>query len=169
MPPEGTSSTASHQVKLADSGSNGNGVPLTVGATLVIVFRDPQVPTLSSIVISDGGFSLNHGSDVITQTFRGSFPSYVNPQAKLTTIIGEGQGNFSERLLFNGQVVAGGINPFRGTWDNPTFDVSTLLPGNAASATIQDRSSGFFVVRLLVRRRFYLQDDRPGCGYRRAA
>ena len=75
--------------------------------------------------------------------FGGLFPSYVNPQAKLTTIIGEGQENFSERLLFNGQVVTGGINPFRNTWDNPTFDVSTLLPGNAASATIRIDHQGF--------------------------
>ncbi len=139
---------ASHQVRLADSGSSGNVVPFTLGATLVVVFRDPEALALSSITISDGGFSLNQGQDVITQTLQGFFPSYVSPNAKLSIIIGDGQANFSEHLRFNGSSdlngngIADDANPFRNTWDNPTFNVSTLLPGNAASATVTINHQG---------------------------
>ena len=132
----------SHEVKLPDSGSNGNVVPFTLGASLVIVFRDNRNPTdplltpLSSIIISDGGFGLDTGRDVITQTFQGFFPSYEAPQAKLSVIMGAGQANFSERLLFNGSVLTsgiGGINPFKITG---TIRHSVPMPSNALSATV---------------------------------
>jgi hypothetical protein len=44
-----------HQVKLPESGS-GNGTPMTLGASLVVIYRDPS-PTapLRSVVIYDGG------------------------------------------------------------------------------------------------------------------
>ncbi|HEY8669991.1 MAG TPA: hypothetical protein VIL63_04055, partial [Terriglobales bacterium] len=47
-----------YEVKLADSGSNGGGAPLTLGATLVIIYRaiTPSLP-LTSVVIYDGAFA----------------------------------------------------------------------------------------------------------------
>src|SRR5688572_18212436 len=40
-------------VRLRDSGSTGNAVPLTEGATLVLVYRHPSLP-FKSVVLSDG-------------------------------------------------------------------------------------------------------------------
>ena len=49
-----TLGNGTYTVKLADSGSNGGGVPLTLGASLVVIYRlqSPGVP-LNSIVLYD--------------------------------------------------------------------------------------------------------------------
>src|SRR5262249_52174050 len=51
---------ASYQVQLADSGSNGGGAPLTLGATLILIYRvktkTPAFP-LSAVVLYDGAFA----------------------------------------------------------------------------------------------------------------
>ena len=130
---------AAHQVRLRDSGATGNITPFTLGASLVIVYRDlaPAVP-FSSIVVYDGGWVLNQGSEVVTKTLEGFYDSSSDPSAKLSIIVGEGQDNFSERVLLDGNLVA--TNPFISLggdrWDNPTFDVSDFLPGDASSATV---------------------------------
>jgi hypothetical protein len=131
-----------HTVVLPDSGT-GNSTPSTEGASLVIVYRDSAsygdagVP-LKSIVIYDGSYTVNQTTQTMTQTIQGFYQaSSINPTAKLTHIVGSGQANKTERLLFNGQAVA--ANPFAGVlgpaWDNPTFDVSSRMVGNDASAT----------------------------------
>src|SRR5205085_11972418 len=89
-------------VRLADSGSNGNTTPFTLGATLVIIYRvlAPTVP-LNSIVLYDGSFAPNAtmGLDM-TQTVQGFYQAGQNGQAtknppvsRLTHIVGSGQGN----------------------------------------------------------------------------
>jgi hypothetical protein len=131
-----------HTVVLPDSGT-GNSTPSTEGASLVIVYRDSAsygdagMP-LKSIVIYDGSYTMNQTTQSMTQTIQGFYQaSSVNPAAKLTHIVGSGQANKTERLLFNGQAIA--TNPFTSSlgtaWDNPTFDVSALVGGNSASAT----------------------------------
>jgi hypothetical protein len=131
-----------HTVMLPDSG-NGNSTPSTEGASLVIIYRDsasygdPDLP-LKSIVIYDGSYTMNHDAPSFSQTIQGFYQaSSASPAAKLTHIVGSGQANFSERLLFNGTVLR--TNPFTGSagpgWDNPTIDVSSLVAGNSASAT----------------------------------
>src|SRR5438552_1177162 len=47
-----------YAVRLADSGSNGGGVPLTLGASLVIIYRvlSPAVP-LKAVILYDGAFA----------------------------------------------------------------------------------------------------------------
>jgi hypothetical protein len=131
-----------HTVMLPDSGT-GNSTPSTEGASLVIVYRDSasygdtDMP-LKSIVIYDGSYTMNQTTQTMTQTIQGFYQaSSTNPAAKLTHIVGSGQLNKTERLLFNGQFVE--TNPFTGglgaAWDNPTFDVSALVGGNSASAT----------------------------------
>ena len=51
-----------YTVKLADTGTNGNTVPFTLGASLVIVYRvlSPAATPLNSIVIYDGTFAPNN-------------------------------------------------------------------------------------------------------------
>src|SRR5216683_6041696 len=46
-----------YQISLADSGSNGGGTPLTLGASLVLIFRVPAAVSLNAIVLYDGSFA----------------------------------------------------------------------------------------------------------------
>ncbi len=129
---------ATHEVRLPDSGSGGSGTPFTLGASLVVVYRNPGDP-LRAISVYDGGFSMNQGADSVVMDLRGFYQaSTTAPQAKMTVILGEGQDNFSERLLLNGNLVA--TNPFIGAagpaWDNATFDVSPWLVAGSGSATV---------------------------------
>ena len=103
----------SHEVKLPDSGS-GNQVPSTSGVSLVVIYRDPNpAAPMKSIVIYDGGHTMDESTEGMTQTIRGFYQaSSTNPSAKMTHIVGDGQSNFLERVLFEGQVIAGpGSNP----------------------------------------------------------
>src|SRR6266478_5838454 len=62
----------SYQVKLADSGSNGGGTPLTLGASLVIIYRvlSPAVP-LNSIVLYDGAAAPSNSSSTMSLPIQG--------------------------------------------------------------------------------------------------
>ncbi len=61
-----------HSLKLVDVGGGGNQVPFTLGATLLVVFRDVKEP-YRAIVVYDGSFVMNQGSDFVTQTMRGFY------------------------------------------------------------------------------------------------
>src|SRR5215472_5250803 len=80
------------QVKLADSGSNGGGTPLTLGATLVIIYRllSPLSTTgaLNAITIYDGSFAPSNGGASMSQTMMGFYQAATNSAAKLTHIVG---------------------------------------------------------------------------------
>ena len=56
-----------YEVSLADSGSNGGTAPLTLGASLIIIYRaiTPSLP-LTSVVIYDGAFDPANGSSTVT-------------------------------------------------------------------------------------------------------
>jgi VCBS repeat-containing protein len=113
-----------HQVQVPDSGSNGNGLPLALGASLVVVYRTSDLP-LNAIVLYDGNYSLNNASPTMFQAIRGFYQPSPTATVKMTHIVGSGQANKSETLLFNGAAIPGGSDPFSSSagdsWDNPTF------------------------------------------------
>ena len=134
----------SYEVKLADSGSNGGGTPLTLGASLIIIYRvlSPAVP-LNAVVLYDGAFAPSNqtSGSQFALTIQGFYQPDANPVAKLTHIVGNGQANKSEQVSFQGQaldsrytahpnVAFPGI--YNNSWDNPTWDVSSLVKGGAA-------------------------------------
>ena len=128
-------------IVLPSAESTGNKTPSTSGASLVIVYRDSSRP-LRSIVVYDGGFTLDQRSEMLTLSPEGFFQaSATNPQAKMTHIVAHGQANFNEDVRFIAGTQPGQTllfaNSFNGPdWDTVSFDVSSALPGNAASATI---------------------------------
>ena len=128
----------SYQVKLADSGSNGGGTPLTLGASLVIIYRvlSPAVP-LNSIVVYDGATTPSNSSSSMSQQLAGFYQAASSPVAKITHIVGNGQPNKSESVMLNNVTLPSlypGRPPFPGvynqntisllgggSWDNPTW------------------------------------------------
>jgi hypothetical protein len=128
----------SYQVKLADSGSNGGGTPLTLGASLVIIYRvlSPTVP-LTSIVLYDGASAPSNSSSNMSQLMQGFYQAAASPVAKLTHIVGNGKPNKSEAVMLNSVSLPSlypGLPPFPGiynqntisptgggSWDNPTW------------------------------------------------
>jgi hypothetical protein len=137
----------SYQVRLADSGSNGGGTPLTLGATLVLVYRvlSPTVP-LNAVVFYDGAFAPGNGSQTMSQMVQGFYQAATSstPVAKLTHIVGNGQTNKSEQVSLNNVTLPSlyqGLPPFpgfyNGSWDNPTWVVNqygNVVIGNDSSA-----------------------------------
>jgi hypothetical protein len=145
------STPGTYVVKLADSGSNGGGAPLTLGATLLIIYRvNSQTVPLNSIVIYDGAVAPGNRSSIMSQTIRGFYQSSKSgPAVKLTHIVGDGQSNKSQTVTLNGtnlpfpyaqfpNVAFPGI--YNGSWDNPTWSSTdpinsrTLIPNAAVLA-----------------------------------
>ncbi len=131
---------ASYEVRLADSGSNGGTAPLTLGATLVIIYRviSPNFP-LNSVVIYDGAFAPSNSASTMTQTMQGFYKAAASPVAKLTHIVGNGQSNKFETVSLNNvnlPSLYGSLPPFpgnyNGSWDNPTWIVNNYPPVNTA-------------------------------------
>jgi hypothetical protein len=129
----GVAPNGPYQVKLADSGSNGGGTPLTLGASLVILYRvlSPPMP-LSAISIYDGAFAPANGSQTMSLDIQGFYQAGVdlpgNPlTARITHIVGNGQPNKTAQLTFNGATISNSPFPgsLNGSWDDPTFDVSS--------------------------------------------
>jgi len=128
-----------HTVKLSDSGGNGNGdVPLTNGASLVVVYRvlvagNPMAVPYRSIVFYDGGFSIPKDSAGMTLTTAGFFQAAATPNARMTQIVSNGQPGFLATLRVNGATLD--TDPYIGAqgarWDNPTYSFN--LAENAAS------------------------------------
>ena len=114
-----------------------------IGASLVIVYRDPSRP-FNAIVIYDGGFTKS-ALGTMNQTIAGFYQaSSVAPVAKMTHIVGDGRPFLSETLLLDGQIIA--VNPFASTsgpkWDTPTFSLNGKLAGDAASTTVRVEPQG---------------------------
>src|SRR3954470_8004666 len=78
--------------------SAGNATPLTLGATLVVIYRipagagGPSIP-LNSIVIYDGDYSQSVSQLTMTQQLQGFYDAAHNPVSRLTHIVGSGQSN----------------------------------------------------------------------------
>jgi hypothetical protein len=120
-------------VLLADSGSNGNTTPFTLGATLVVIYRvlNPTVP-LNSIVLYDGIFAPSNTTanmGEMSQQIMGFYQAAASPVAKLTHIVGAGQPKKDETVLLNNiqlpSLYSDPLDPFpgiyAGSWDNPTW------------------------------------------------
>jgi X-X-X-Leu-X-X-Gly heptad repeat protein len=135
-----------YEVSLADSGSNGGGSPLTLGATLVVIYRalTPSLP-LNSVVIYDGAFAPANNSSTMSQTLQGFYQAASGPISKLTHIVGNGQSSKGETVTLDGVNLPspyGNLPPFpgyyNGSWDNPTWSfsgASNPVKANDASAT----------------------------------
>lgn len=121
-----------YEVSLADSGSNGNSAPLTLGASLIIIYRaiTPSLP-LNSVIIYDGAFAPSNSSSTMSQTLQGFYQAAANPISKLTHIVGNGQNNKYETVSLDGVALSslyGNLPSFpgyyNGSWDNPTWSFS---------------------------------------------
>jgi len=135
-----------YEVSLTDSGSTGGGAPLTLGASLIIIYRaiTPSLP-LTSVVIYDGAFASANSSLTMSQTMQGFYQTAAGPISKLTHIVGNGQSNKYETVSLDGVNLAslyGNLPPFpgyyNGSWDNPTWSfsgASNPVKANDASAT----------------------------------
>src|SRR5713226_6959384 len=127
-----------YQVSLADSGSNGGGAPLTLGATLVLIYRVAGGGPMNAIILYDGAFAPSNQKSTMTQPIQGFYQPASPPVAKITHIVGDGQTNKSEQVFFNnnfltspytGQPPFPGVynsngQLFNGSWDHTTWDVS---------------------------------------------
>lgn len=125
--------------------SAGNATPLTLGATLVVIYRipagagGPNIP-LNSIVIYDGDYSQGVNQLTMTQQLQGFYEAAHNPISRLTHIVGGGQSN-----KFQTVYLSSGTNSFvklpflygnklpafpgwYGTWDNPTWTFNSASP-----------------------------------------
>jgi hypothetical protein len=117
--------------------------PRAVGASLVVVYRDPSKP-LSAIVLYDGAFT-KRAFARMDQPIEGFYQSSVmKPAAKMTHIVGDGRPFLFERVLLGGRQIA--LNPYVSAdgpkWDNPTFN-NLPLPGNADSTTVSVDNAGW--------------------------
>jgi len=147
-----------YEVSLADSGSNGGGTPLTLGATLVIIYRalTPGLP-LNSVVIYDGASAPSNSSLTMSQTLQGFYQAAASPISKLTHIVGNGQNNKFETVSLNGMPLPspyGNLPSFpgfyNGSWDNPTWS----FPPGANPVNANDASATTMVVP---------NSSNPGC------
>jgi hypothetical protein len=114
--------------------SVGNNTPLTLGATLVIIYRvlSPDVP-LNSIAIYDGNYAPGGALLNMSQTMQGFYdagnaPGMNTPFIRLTHIVGDGKSNKFQTVSLNGHnlpFLYGGQAAFPGhyggTWDTVTY------------------------------------------------
>jgi len=123
---------------------NGNQIPESAGASLVLVYRDLSEP-LRKIVVYDGIYIQPSLNDAMTQTIRGFYQSAASRSAKITHIIGSGQPNNNELVRFNNGTTDTPISPanpaFGGSssqraWSTLTYDVSTLMNPAPAGASL---------------------------------
>jgi len=148
-----TSVNGAHAIEVPDFGTSfpdtdeggtepgGEACPRAIGASLVVVFRDPT-SSFRGIVIHDGGVT-KHAFATMNLSIGGFYQASTYPAARMTAVAGDGRPFLSERLKFNGQLIA--TNPFSSTagpkWDNPTFANLPLTPG-ASTAAVQIAPNG---------------------------
>ena len=128
-----------HTVKLPVR--SGNNLPESAGATLVVVYRDPnpdraQNP-LRKVVMYDGLYIQPGINVAMEQTLQGFYKAAATKSARLTQIVGSGQPNSNDKIAFNGGPIAsdpflGGSASQRG-WSNVTYDVSSLMSATTNS------------------------------------
>lgn len=123
-----------HTVSLPDSGNQSSGNS-TEGASLVVVYRvaGAGLP-YKAVVLYDGAFTMPATSNTFNLTLQGFYQaSSVNPQARMTHIVGDGQ-TFADNLTINGTTFNNVFNGAQGEfWDNLTQNVT--LAGNASQVT----------------------------------
>jgi hypothetical protein len=144
-------------VRLADSGSNGNTAPFSLGASLVIIYRLPAAsyPSLNSIVIYDGAYAPGNTTANFSQNLVGFYQPAASPVSKITHIVANGQTNKGEAVYLakpntNLSLVSplpslyGNLPPFPGiyntygsAWDNPTWFLNGAANPVKATDTIE--------------------------------
>jgi hypothetical protein len=110
-------------VRSLDSGSTGNAVPLTEGASVVFVLRHPAY-SFKYIGIFDGAQALDAQNDLLSLNLFGFYQAIPGEQ-KVAVMAGNGQLGFSEILNFNNQTLA--VNSFVNGWDDATYNVSDKM------------------------------------------
>ena len=134
----------SYEVRLADSGSNGGGAPLTLGATLVLIYRvASRTAPLGSVVLYDGAYAPSNSVSTMNLTMEGFYQVAASPVAKVTHIVGNGQPNKFEQVFLNNQILPSpyaGLPPFPGKY-NGSWDTVTWLPNNHGNLVNADDSS----------------------------
>src|SRR5206468_4796640 len=138
-----TVANGTHVVQIPDSGSTGNGVPIALGASLVLIYRDPRLP-LNAVVLYDGGFTMDQSHESMSQTIKGFYQAAADPASgftgRITHIVGSGQANKLENLRLPGidnSTNASTIsNPFLtpagANWDNRTYDLHGVTVASSA-------------------------------------
>jgi hypothetical protein len=137
--------------------STSSTTPITLGATLVIIYRvlSPNVP-LNSIVIYDGDYAPGNNTQLtMTQTMQGFYQAAQNPVSRLTHIVGQGKSKKMQSVYLNDLTsplssLYPGQPPFPGfygSWDNPTWTFSNpqtnpVHAGDASATTEVSPSSG---------------------------
>ncbi len=121
----------------------GNTGARAVGASLLIVYRDPAMP-FRGVVIYDGGFTKQAFSTML-QPLAGYYQASGDPAARLTAIIGDGRPYLSERVRVNGTTVA--TNPFTSSdgpkWDNWTMPLTpAVVPADSSGAAVEIAPNG---------------------------
>lgn len=114
-----------YEVRIPSTSST---TPITLGATLVIIYRvlSPNVP-LNSIVIYHGDYAPGGTLLTLSQTMQGFYDAATNPVSRLTHIVGQGKSKKLESVSLNGTNLPSpysGAPPFPGfygTWDNTTW------------------------------------------------
>jgi len=134
----------SYQIRLADTGSNGGKAPLTLGATLVIIYRvlDKNVP-LKAILLYDGAYAPSNSGSTMSEPMQGFYQPVQppgSPAAKLTHIVGNGQSNKYEQVFLGSNAltpanVAAFPGAYNGSWDNPTYNVSQYVGASDSTET----------------------------------
>jgi hypothetical protein len=139
------------KIRFADSGSNGNAAPFTLGATLVIVYRVLTPGTaLNSIVIYDGSYAPSNAGMNFSQTISGFYQA-AGGVGKITHIVANGQPNKNEKVYLNNtsrntsqllpSLYGGASTPpfpgIYGSWDNPTWAIGNYVLANDSQETTQ--------------------------------
>jgi hypothetical protein len=131
-----------HTVQLPDAGT-GNQLPEAAGASLVVVYRDPDPnKPLTGIVLFDG-FRHEPVNTTMLQTLYGWFEKKPNALGKLTQIVSSGQPNPSEVVKFNGATQTSITNPFNSSpssqrgWKELT--IPSLNMNGTGSGTYHDQ------------------------------
>lgn len=142
--------TKPHEISVADAGrffgdddetcreSKPSPLPRALGASLLVVYRDPSEP-LSAVVIYDGAYTKRAFGKMI-QPITGFYEASrgTPAAARMTHIVGDGRPRLLERVFLGNESIA--RNPYVGdngtVWDNATFDISGKLPAGADSTTV---------------------------------
>jgi hypothetical protein len=133
---------ALHSVRLPTR--NGNQIPESAGASLVLVYRNPNEP-LRKVVFYDGLDIQSSVTDSMSKTIRGFYHSAASKSAKITHLIGSGQPNNNEVISFESGTTSTPISPFnpvvggsssQRAWSTLTYDVSLLMNPPAAGTAL---------------------------------
>ncbi len=105
--------------------------PSVEGASLVVVFEHPDWPT-QAVLLYEGNQLVKRAAERQLSGFVASSPVL---SASLTYVVADGQADFTEHALFNGQII--GRNNFDASdgpfWDTDTFDVTARVADGAKS------------------------------------